>query len=88
MALINMDFQSSSYDRITKIETDIAQIKLQLSQITEMLITLTKSSEKLNNHIDFVEHTYDTLKTPLNYIKDTVNRITFRPQLTSSIEQS
>ncbi len=85
MTLINMDLQSSNNELISKIETDVAQIKLQLINITEMLTLLTKSSDKLNNHINFVEETYDTLKKPLNYMKDTVNRITFRNALTNTL---
>jgi archaellum component FlaC len=80
-----MDLQSSNNELISKIETDVAQIKLQLINITEMLTLLTKSSDKLNNHINFVEETYDTLKKPLNYMKDTVNRITFRNALTNTL---
>jgi hypothetical protein len=77
-----MNDQACNCQKISKIETDVAEMKLQLSQISDKLTILTNASAKLNNHIDFVEHTYDTLKTPLNYLKDTVNRITFRPQLT------
>jgi hypothetical protein len=80
-----MDLQSSNNELISKIETDVAQIKLQLIKITGMLTVLTKSSDKLNNHIIFVEETYDTLKKPLNYMKDTVNRITFRNALTNTL---
>jgi hypothetical protein len=62
---------------------DIETIKSELKDIKQMLITLqntvdnlSKSTKKLDDHIDFVENTYDTLKYPLNFIKDTINTFT------------
>jgi hypothetical protein len=64
------------------IKKDLQEIKSKLNIITDILKnrldcidTLVKCSNKLDTHIDFVENTYDTLVQPLNYIKNTVNRI-------------
>ena len=29
----------------------------------------------MDDHINFVENTYDNLKTPLNYVKNTIEKI-------------
>jgi hypothetical protein len=31
--------------------------------------------EKMNNHIDFIEDTYDKFKTPLNFMKNKINML-------------
>lgn len=31
-----------------------------------------EACDKMNNHIDFIEETYTTLQTPLNYVKNKV----------------
>ena len=34
---------------------------------------LTKLEAKFDTHVDFIEETYSTLRSPLNYIKNKVN---------------
>jgi hypothetical protein len=60
-------------------------IRNELKEIKEILINLQKSvdalknsSKKLDEHIDFVESTYNGLKYPLNFIKDSINSLTGR----------
>lgn len=40
--------------------------------MNDNLEKLNKTCSKMDNHIDFVENTYDSLKFPLNYIKNRV----------------
>jgi hypothetical protein len=66
--------------------TDYISLKNELADIKELLNAILcklndledikKSSTKLDNHIDFIENTYDTLVLPLNFLKNTVSRIT------------
>jgi hypothetical protein len=44
---------------------------------------LTSSTEKMNEHISFIENTYSALRVPLNYVKQKVEMIlgTKNPQL-------
>jgi archaellum component FlaC len=45
--------------KIDKIQTDLIEIK--------------DNSKKMNDHIDFIEQTYDSLKTPIEFIKNKFN---------------
>ena len=58
------------------IKKDLDEIKDKLNIINLKLDESNRYSKKLDSHIDFVESTYDSLVHPLNYIKNTVNRIT------------
>ena len=48
------------------------EIHKKLDKILELL---EKDCKKMTDHIDFVETVYDTIKTPFNYIMDTVSNI-------------
>ena len=63
---------------LLNLQNEISNIKIQLTDIQKSLQTLILSSSKLNNHIDFVEDTYDSLKAPLNFVKDTVKKLTLQ----------
>lgn len=63
-------------ERLEKLEEDIKDIKVKLDLIYSLLDKQSKSSKKMDEHIDFVEQTYSTLRSPLNYIKSTYDRIT------------
>jgi hypothetical protein len=43
--------------------------------ILEKLNDITKSTENMDTHINFIEKTYDTVKAPLSYIKTNVERL-------------
>jgi chromosome segregation ATPase len=65
------------------------EIKSQLNNIEKLIINLDKkvdemnvklqkvdsSCNKMDEHIVFIEDTYTVLKTPLNYIKRSVDRL-------------
>ena len=55
-------------DRITKIETHIAQID-------ETNTGVEKDCSKMRDHIQFIETTYDVIRTPLAYIKNNIDFI-------------
>lgn len=60
--------------RLDKIEEDIEEIKLKLDIILEELGNQSRTTKKMDEHIDFVEKTYSTLRSPLNYIKSKYDR--------------
>lgn len=68
---------------VTDIKNDVTYIKTKLNEINENHTTILKSSEKLDRHIDFVEETYSLIKRPMNYILDSVNKITNNNQITN-----
>lgn len=73
---------------LQNLQKDILEIKLQLEDIQKTLKLLVSTSSKLNNHIDFVEETYDSLKTPLNFVKDTVKRLTLQSPQNTDLTQT
>jgi hypothetical protein len=53
-------------ESFSKLESKINELeKNKLNHVQE-------ACDKMNNHIDFIEETYTTLKTPLNYVKNKV----------------
>lgn len=65
------------------LEQEIGEIKERLTIIESKLDKLlniqenvVKSNQRLNTHIDFIEDTYSTLKTPLDFISSKFTRLT------------
>lgn len=65
------------------LEQEIGEIKERLtiieSKIDKLLTihdSIVKSNQRLNTHIDFIEDTYSTLKTPLDFISTKFTRLT------------
>jgi predicted nuclease with TOPRIM domain len=53
-------------ESFSKLERKINELeKNKLNHVQE-------ACDKMNNHIDFIEETYTTLQTPLNYVKNKV----------------
>ena len=59
-----------------KCSQEIQEIKETILLLTIAIENLTKTCARMDSHINFVEDTYDTLKTPLNYITQKVAYIT------------
>jgi chromosome condensin MukBEF complex kleisin-like MukF subunit len=53
--------------------SELANIMEQLKQINERLEKLEKSSDKMSNHIDFVENIYTRIKYPFHFIMDKIS---------------
>ena len=47
-----------------------------------------KNTKRMEDHIDFVENTYDKVKTPFHYLMDKVNILTFSSFRKSEITQN
>jgi len=57
-----------------KIEERLKKIELKLDIILKLLENdLKKNTEKMSNHIDFIETVYENIKNPLGYICNKVN---------------
>lgn len=46
-----------------------------------------KNTQRMEDHINFVENTYDTVKTPFHYLMDKVSLLSFSPFRKSEITQ-
>lgn len=51
-----------------KIHNELKSINEKLDSILELLKNSIESSDKMTDHIDFVESVYTTIKNPLNSI--------------------
>jgi len=47
-----------------------------------------KNTKRMEDHINFVENTYDKVKTPFHYLMDKVNLLSFSPFRKSEITQN
>ena len=60
----------------TEIIERLKNLDQKIDSILELLQNQQRTQKKLEEHIDFVESTYDTLKSPLNFVKDRINSFT------------
>lgn len=44
------------------------RLENKIDVLDKKLDTIIVNNEKLDNHIDFIDHVYSTIKTPLDYI--------------------
>ena len=58
-----------------KMNKEIAEIKQSLKELHEKIDLLLRNQHKMNNHVDFVEDVYTTVRHPLNYICNKFNGI-------------
>ena len=58
-----MENEMNDKDRLTKIENSIELLRLEI-------VKLQQICSRMDNHITFVEETYDTLKNPIRVIKN------------------
>lgn len=60
---------------LRNIETRLDKIEENIIGIKEDNKVVEKDCLKMREHIDFVEHTYDAVKMPLNYLKNNIEYI-------------
>jgi hypothetical protein len=46
-------------------------------KVDKLLELVEKDCKKMRDHIDFVEHVYDNVKTPFNYVMNSVNSLMY-----------
>ena len=68
--------------KLDKIISILTNIEIRLDKIEENIIGIKEDNKvvekdclKMREHIDFVEHTYDAVKMPLNYLKNNIEYI-------------
>lgn len=59
--------------KIEDLENEIISLRHDVNILSELIIEMTKSTKKMDEHIDFVDSVYNKLKVPLNYISSTYN---------------
>jgi glycerol-3-phosphate responsive antiterminator len=66
----------------------LKEISSRLTLIEEKLEYIKKSNDNMNEHIDFVENVYNTVKSPFYYIMSKVKRIDVIPEKQKSIKEN
>ena len=61
--------------KLTFIINKLTNIEDRLISIEENNKIVEKDCVKMREHIDFIEHTYDAVKLPLNYLKTNIEYI-------------
>ena len=61
-------------EKLDIIIKNMNNIEIRLSNIEEKIENIKINSSKMNEHITFIETTYDALRTPLGYIKNNDNQ--------------
>jgi archaellum component FlaC len=62
-------------EQLDRIENLLIQINSKIDSHESRLDKIEVSTGKMDNHIEFIEETYTTLKSPLNFVKKNVERI-------------
>lgn len=84
--LDNRDFKTL-FERLDKLETDISQLAQSMQELKDIMKTdITPKCSKMESHIDFIEEVYATVKSPLYFICNKVNRMTGKPSQPKQVE--
>jgi archaellum component FlaC len=59
---------------IKNMRKDIDQLKQRIEVLTKVIQELTNTCSKMDTHINFVEGTYETLRSPLDFLTRQVNK--------------
>ena len=60
-------------NELLEIKERLNKIDVKLDALLEKMEISVEGSNKISEHIDFVENVFDTVKTPLSYICNKVN---------------
>lgn len=63
------------YSKINKLEQQIDRVEQKIDRVEQKIDILLERSLRSENHIDFIENTYDTFKNPLFFVKDKINNL-------------
>lgn len=70
MSIETLNLEHLNLKNLENLENRIQIIEKKLDRILELL---ESDCKKMRNHIDFVENVYDNIKSPFNYIMNSVN---------------
>ena len=75
------------YNRLEELNEKIDNNTKMLNDILKLISNdVKKKCDKMNEHIEFVENVYDAVKSPLNYICNTINSNTILPSNNKILE--
>ena len=62
--------------KVEELTKKFEKMEEQLEKIKEAINALITTTSRMDDHISFVEATYETLKKPIDYVKDKVSYLT------------
>lgn len=63
-------------NKLDSLEYKLIDLEVKLNKITELLENDVKPNcNKMSSHIDFVDNVYETVKNPLDFICNKVNKL-------------
>lgn len=76
-------------DKLNNIEQKLEQIENDIKNINYKIDNnLINNCEKMGSHVDFVENVYNTVRSPLQYISNSITmKNSVLPQITSQENQ-
>lgn len=70
-----MSYESEIFILKKEMMEQFERINRTLIELIEIVGKLDGSCSKMDDHINFVETTYDTLRSPLDYLTNRINRL-------------
>jgi septal ring factor EnvC (AmiA/AmiB activator) len=53
---------------IEKLQQEVKEMRKDIQALTEQIRKLTQTCGRMDNHIDFVDNVYETVRAPANYV--------------------
>ena len=57
------------------VKNELETINLKLDKLIQIITEMSLKTKKMDDHINFVEETYTTLRSPLNFICNRFNNL-------------
>jgi cell division septum initiation protein DivIVA len=57
---------------LQKLQQEVSQMREDIKALTEAVQKLTQTCGRMDNHIDFVDSVYETVRAPANYVLDRI----------------
>ena len=87
--IIEDDSLNEIKELLTTLNTNIQSMDNKLDKILEKLdVEILQDCKKMSSHIDFIEQVYDNVKSPLNFICNSVNNLSILPAIQNDRENN
>jgi cell division septum initiation protein DivIVA len=67
--------QQSNNISIESLQTEVLELKEEIKELKKSIEELSIICGRMNNHITFVENTYEGAKAPLNWVKQKIEYV-------------
>lgn len=67
---------------MSQIEENLKLLREEVQSLKEIVLRLEKSCSRMDDHITFVDHVYDKVQAPFNFVLNKVSRVMGRTEQT------